>query len=130
MDWDLQPEQTFVLRAPGQDFALKVTGAHDVKSAAVRLLSAIEENLPVWKVLTEHGFKLGDPTKEMGAAITRGFHIRVDNSQGERRILWQPESPDLANGFRALVQALLLASRKDRSFHNLLTKLGILPLLP
>lgn len=121
MDWDLQPEQTFVLRAPGQDYAIKVTPANSITTAAKHLLTTIAQVPQILVALQNQGFTLGD----VACPPDRGFHL---SSAG--KMLCHPSSPNLEHGFSHLVQALVLAGRKDRTLQTLLTKHGIVPLLP
>jgi hypothetical protein len=122
LDWDLKPYQSVPLRAPGQDYTLLVTGpgiANPLLAVAAVLRAA--QDPAVDRVLRAAGFEHADLTE----ARPNGFVLRT-----AERTLWHADSPDVASGFRRLVQVLLHASAQTPGFREHLETLGLRPLLP
>jgi hypothetical protein len=115
-DWDLQPEQTFVLRYQG--VSLKVIGANTAEGAAAVILRAFLMDSEVRQILTDAGFE----HHEDGGGS--GFVLKV---QGQT--LACPSATDTRDGLFRLSTALRQAMRADRSMKGRLIKLGIVPLI-
>lgn len=115
-DWDLQPEQTYVLRHQG--ISLRVIGANTAEGAAAVILRAFFLDEDVRRILTEAGFEHHEGD---GGS---GFVLRARG-----QTLACPDAFDTRDGLRRLTEALRRAIHADRSMKGRLHKLGLVPLV-
>ena len=120
LDWDLKMVSQYLLRAPHQDYAILIANAHNAVEACHVLLRAAH-NPTLKLVLEAAGFQLGTQAQ----AKPTGFTL-----QDDEWVLWDPQAPDVPNGFRRLVQTLLRACREERGFRDRLQQLGVTPIMP
>ena len=115
-DWDLQPDQIYVLRHRG--VSIKIVGSDNPTGAAAVIINAFLMDPEVNRVLTAAGFEYHDD----GGGT--GFTLKVKN-----HTLACPQAIDVRDGLDRLSQTLRRAVRADRSMKARLTKLGIIPLI-
>ena len=120
LDQDLKPDRRFLLRAPGQDYALLINGARDAIEASHIILRAAH-NPSLKLILNDAGFQLAPCAQ----AKPSGFTLT-----DEEWVLWDPQAETIASGFRRLVQVLLRACREERGFRDRLAQLGLTPVMP
>jgi hypothetical protein len=116
LDWDLQPELTFVLRYQG--VSLKVIGADNAEGAAFIILRAFLIDDAIRRILTEAGFEHHEDEGGSGFVLKAQGHT-----------LACPTARDTRDGLLRLSDALRRAIRADRTMKSRLTKLGIVPLV-